>query len=987
LYFYSLAQKSFVKGRRFYHLLSALFLICRLAGQTPAFNFKKLGSEEGLQNANIFNIDQHPNGLMYITTQNGIYQYDGYSFTKLGIDSLKTNALLSASVKNPEELYISVNNEGLADYHLATGRYAFNDKFRFTEKQDKFSSADQFILSEDYAYLLQSQVKLLIIDLKTGEKIADDKYGSKEKRNQALCLFKTKEGAVLVGRNDGLYRLKGKVQEKLELLKNTPVHSIAQNADGSLLFGTQNKIVTVKDNKVVQEFSPRIKSNTFLAGGVTSIDKIVADDHGRVWFTPYPDQTLYLLQNKTVYDIFEILDIAPSLINCVYKDRDQNIWIGTTSEGIYFIQNSYFNSINFLFNGKSLNIQHVYLKDNLLVAGTNNGLYGLNITSNQSKVLSKPDAVITEPIGNIREINNVIYYSKRNEFNLSPSILSDSKHAYRFKPLIASHFYPVDDRRVVVADKWANVLLTDLSGGKAPDTLISFPDYRIAVNTFIKKNDSLVVVTNNGLFIYDFKNKTYSKVMRPDLSYKLNDAAFIRNKLYVAHEAGITDVSGRQLMQQLGSLRLNSVKKIKIHQERIWLATLDGIYVCDMNFKPLKVINKGSGLLSNAISDIAFSDETVCIATARGISVSKLQNILAEDRKLKAVTIHQMSSNGDTLAFNKGRVFLNSDQENLNIHFYSPVFSKPNKQLYRYRYDGGEWIRLVENSLSKDIASGGNHRLEISVSVDNIVWSDVTRVDISKEEKLTETAWIYWIITLCGLLFISGVSFLIIKRVNAQAKRRLQEEQQVNLLKHQAMNALLSPHFIFNSLTSIQNYINSNNGLKASEYLAKFSRLIRMIIEKAAQSEITLQDELTRLSYYLELEKERFKNKFDFSIDVDEKLNASEIKIPNMIIQPHVENCIIHGILPKLEHGALQISFKKTEDRKLQIIIEDNGIGLIKAREHAKTGHKSLGTSTIKNILEINSKLSGKKQTVSMVDKSTLSPASNGTLITIEIEL
>ena len=200
------------------------------------------------------------------------------------------------------------------------------------------------------------------------------------------------------------------------------------------------------------------------------------------------------------------------------------------------------------------------------------------------------------------------------------------------------------------------------------------------------------------------------------------------------------------------------------------------------------------------------------------------------------------------------------------------------------------------------------------------------------------------------------------------------------------MNALLSPHFIFNSLTSIQNYINSNNGLKASEYLAKFSRLIRMIIEKAAQSEITLQDELARLTYYLELEKERFKNKFDFTIKVDENLNKSEIKIPNMIIQPHVENCIIHGISPKLEHGTLSVIFKKAGDNKIFITIEDDGIGLIKAKEHAKTGHKSLGTSTIKNILEINSKLSGKKQNVTMVDKSTLTPPSSGTIITIELE-
>jgi sensor histidine kinase YesM len=105
-----------------------------------------------------------------------------------------------------------------------------------------------------------------------------------------------------------------------------------------------------------------------------------------------------------------------------------------------------------------------------------------------------------------------------------------------------------------------------------------------------------------------------------------------------------------------------------------------------------------------------------------------------------------------------------------------------------------------------------------------------------------------------------------------------------------------------------------------------------------------------------------------------------------MIIQPHVENCIIHGILPKHEHGELTISFKRIGNRRFMITIEDDGIGLIKAKEHVKAGHKSLGTSTIQDILEINSKLSGKNQKVTMTDKSTIDPETHGTIITIELE-
>jgi len=621
------------------------------------------------------------------------------------------------------------------------------------------------------------------------------------------------------------------------------------------------------------------------------------------------------------------------------------------------------------------------------VAATSNGLYGLNLADGQTKILSKPDETFLEPVNSITEYDGILYYAKRNQMNMAPSMIFDRKNTYKFKPVIARQFYPINKEQSIVAD-WdnANILLCTIDGTKTLDTLISFPDYRISINAFLKQDNLLYIGTSNGLYVYDFKSKRNKNLVRSELNFNINDVAIINNKLYAAHEAGITDVYDGKLIQEIGKLRLNTVKKIKQYNDQIWLATLDGIFICDKNLVPLKTLNKSNGLLSNSINDITFNDQMVSIATTRGVSTTSIKNILRFNAMLRPVTINNITINGEIVAAGEKEYSLAADQDNISINFYSPLFSKPNKQFFRWRMDGEEW-KYFNNTTFDVILTGGSHLIELSASADNIVWSDTTQVRIAKEQKLTEKQSIYWLITLGGLTAIIFISFIWIRSIKVKAKKRLQEEQQVNLLKHQAMNSLLSPHFIFNSLTSIQNYINTNNGLRASEYLAKFSRLIRMIIEKAAQSDISLHDELARLTYYLELEKERFKNKFDYVINIDDNINTYEILIPNMIIQPFVENCIIHGILPKQEHGTLNISFKTMANRKFLITIEDNGIGLIKAREHAKTGHKSLGTSTINNILEINSKLSGKKQNVTMVDKSTLDPNTNGTLITIELEL
>lgn len=965
--------------RCYTHILPFLLLtFFGLHAQDPTFNFQKFGSEEGLNNANIFNIAQQSNGLIYLTTQNGIYSYDGYNFKLLAPDSLKNNGLLFTTVREPDELHLSVRSEGLAVFNLSTRTFSRTLRFNNT--------ADNIIIGSDYAYLLSTGIRLQIADLRNG-KIADDALAAREKLNRPLCIFQTREGKILTGRSDGLYEVKAMEQVKLPLPVNEAIHAITQRPDGSIVLGTSGRILIVDGEKLVKEITPiyKTRSFTFQLGGEKSVNKVLADSYGRIWFTSYPDDRLYLYQNDETYDVFDILDLPGSLINCLYLDDRENVWVGTFNEGLFYVQNSFFNSLSFIYDNGALKVNQVYLKNNLLVAATGNGLYGLNLTNNQGKVLSKPDA-IPDPVNNIAEREGVLYYSKSNPFYLAPSMFFDSRNAYKLRPVVARHFYPLNNQQSVLADNQADILLASADGSEILDTLISFPDYRISVNAFLKNGDSLFIATNSGLYVYSFRKKKYSLMVRSELNYPINDLVMTNGLIYAAHEAGVTDVYNRRLIGQVGNFHLNGVKRICLHAGRIWLATLDGVYLCNPDFDPLQRFTRSNGLPSGSVTDIAFNDEMVAIATARGVAIARLQNVLDHNAKLPPVTIDYVTAGSATLSPGDEGLNLNADQEDVTVYFLSPWFNRPNKQIFRYRLDNGDWKTFNELSISMQL-KGGSHRLEISASADQLTWSDPTLLLINKAEKLSEKQSTYLLSSLAGLLFVGGLSFLRIRYVKAKARKRLEDEKQINQLKHQAMNSLLSPHFIFNSLTSIQNYINTNNSLKASEYLAKFSRLIRMIIEKASQSDIALHDELARLTYYLELEKERFKNKFDYEIHIDDAIHTHELRIPNMIVQPHVENCIIHGILPKQEHGTLHISFKKPNTHHLVITIEDNGIGLIKAAEHAKTGHKSLGTSTIRNILEINSKLTGKRQKVTMLDKSTLDPSQNGTIITLELEL
>jgi len=959
-----------------YLLYSFIVLSLLIKAQDKSFNFQHYGPEDGLSNNNVWAAKQGPDGLMYIATQNGVYSYDGYSFIKIKAKNLKTNYIRNVNF-DANSLLIINREDGVFNIDRATNTAKKSNELAFENK------VDELIIAGDYAYSLSDQIEVSAINIKTKEYFPDE---LKNYDNQAFCIFKSKEGRVYVGRSTGLYWFNGGKQEKVKELKNNPVFSISTDNEGRLAIGSSNKIIILNSNyKVEKEYYPKFKAaKTLLISGEKNINKLIIDKYNRFWFTTFPDNNLYIYENNNIYDIFELLNISPTLINHLSKDKSENIWVSTFNDGIYFIQNPFLNNFSFTNNKKILTVNEVKLNKDLILAATNNGLYSFNYRDYLLKTLSNPDEVFGEPIYNISSFNNKsFYYSKSIGFSSSIGSVNNGTEVLTFKPLSSKFILQINNNEALIAES-GTIYKINPATEKILDTIVSFSDYRIKISTMLIKANKLYVGTSNGLTIADLNKKQVKNDTTFDFS--INHINLINNRLFISHEGGFSIYNEKKTFSQLGEIKLTAVKKIKQHNNTIWIATLNGLYICDANLNPITEFNKSCGLLSNTINDIEFDNDKVCIATDRGISVSKIDEILKFRNKPEKIKLLAYEIDQRSFYDVPEKIFLKADQNNIAIYFSSPVFNKPNKQFFKYTDETGKEIQLENKQIQINSIKGGKHTVKISASLDNINWSEPVTVEIEKEVSFEETGWLYIIISSGALVLIIIVSYFWVKQVKKKAKKRISDEQQINLLKHQAMNSLLSPHFIFNSLTSIQNYINTNNSLMASEYLAKFSRLIRMIIEKASQSRITLRDEVVRLNYYLDLEKERFKNKFDFVIEVADDINRDEISIPNMIIQPHAENSIIHGILPKHEHGTLTIRFTKTKT-DLIITIEDDGIGLIKAKEHAKSSHKSLGTSTISNILELNSKLYNKKQSVKMEDKSVLNPNDHGTLITITLEL
>jgi LytS/YehU family sensor histidine kinase len=189
-------------------------------------------------------------------------------------------------------------------------------------------------------------------------------------------------------------------------------------------------------------------------------------------------------------------------------------------------------------------------------------------------------------------------------------------------------------------------------------------------------------------------------------------------------------------------------------------------------------------------------------------------------------------------------------------------------------------------------------------------------------------------------------------------------------LEMQALRAQMNPHFIFNCLNSINRFILKNESEAASDYLTKFSKLIRLILQNSQSKSVPLENELEALRLYIEMEVLRFEGQFDYRISLDPDLEVEDLEVPPLIIQPYVENAIWHGLMHKEEEGHLVIGLQREKDM-LYCQITDNGVGRKRAAElksKSASKSKSLGMQITAHRLELINSINEKETTIEVVD-------------------
>lgn len=242
-----------------------------------------------------------------------------------------------------------------------------------------------------------------------------------------------------------------------------------------------------------------------------------------------------------------------------------------------------------------------------------------------------------------------------------------------------------------------------------------------------------------------------------------------------------------------------------------------------------------------------------------------------------------------------------------------------------------------------------------------------------------------WLIAFGALLILLSVSAYFLYKNFKQ--KSIINDQKNNLLKQKLLVSQMNPHFIFNSLNAIQNYIFKQDSYKAGTYLTQFSELIRMILDYSRKDYITVEAELKFLSHYLELQKLRFENKLEYTIDVDSVIETEFVHIPPMLAQPFIENAIEHGIFHKETNGKIEIRLF-FENGKLVYEIEDNGIGIeeaMKLKRKLKSSYESLATVITKERIRSMNQEQKQLFDIEIIDKKNLQADTTGVKVKLVI--
>ncbi len=973
-------MKLFLKTYIIRLFIAAFFCIFCLKQTAQQYNFKNYSVESGLPYVQIFAMYQDSKGYLWSGGYGGASKFNGKIFQNYSPKNGLANHYVNAIIEDQFHLITVGTIDGLSVIDKVKGKIS-NYYIKDGLPSNHITS---FCLDPRIGLWTGTNNGLCIWD---GKKVIAVPFF---KNYNISCLQYSEKHGVLVGTSKGLYRQVGDYKNFRLVIDSVNITSISESKEDHEIFaGTDNGLHVLNlernyshvfhvSNGLVDENITSVlcqKNGTVWIGSKTGlisfngkdfsyytigfdnnsnhIRSLLIDYEDNLWIGTHSGLYKYRGKGFTVYD--RLNGLGSAFIYQISRDKNQNLWFGTELNGVFKFSNGFFKNYSVKQGLPDNKVAAILpMDDGSVWFGSDKGI---SVFKNEKieTLFSNSNFKQETPINCFyKDSRNVIWVGGQNGL----CSIKKNGNAYTIA------YYKLPAKSVekagyqvwsIIEDNngfiWAGTYLAGLfklEGNEFKQQKITSPEpVTTALDLCKDQYGNIYVATLNGVLMFN-----------PDKhSYKI-----------ISEKEGLSS----ELVYAIGITRDNKY---------LWAGTNQGVNRIDvkkLQYDFIDILKYGkaegfSGVESNTHGIYEDADSSIWFGTVNGLIKYSPKEFIENDNLSKTTITTIKLAYTDTLLAS-GSV-LPYSLNNISFYFDGICLTAPEKVLYTYKLENydKEWSPPSDvNNTKYDNLPPGKYTFKVKSCNNEGIWNiEPVEFVFSIKSPFYKT---WWFILACILLASALVITIFRLRVmQIKRKQQLEFEQMVEISKAElkALRAQMNPHFVFNSLNSIQHYILNSKGDEAAKYLNKFAKLIRIILNNSEKPIVTINEEIEALGLYLELEKMRFDNKFDYEFTVDSSIDGDYDEIPPMLIQPYLENAILHGINPKEGNGHLHI-YIKVVNQFIKISVTDDGIGREKARAihslQPAARHKSLGMKITKDRVRILNTLHQSSLNVNIID-------------------
>ncbi len=935
--------------------------------QAQEFRFERFTVNEGLASSKVFDVAQDGRGLIWIGTELGLCRYNGSAFKTYGVlDGLPGNSVIDLYPDNQGRLWMLLQ-AGLG--YWKGGQYT---PLRLPggtgmERLSSFATSpggDLYFTSPDAIWNFRAERISKVTITEPGFQLANG------------VLYRVdQDGTLWFGSGRTIMKLSaGQVDTVVNNENFAKRHYLNQNPEGKLFYVSSDRVLRIDGEKA----TPVYPAVTALLRSEADLSTVFIDPEGNWWIGSFTGG-LYFFAADQLESGTSVHYLKEENITDIFQDRDDNLWIGTDAAGLFLlsyrarqvrnIRGEAGGLLEDLFSGEvispdgvSWSLSRRRQANALLARHPSGDSVQIQNLGNPYKIIRGPEnaVFVTSSAGFFKADWAGVEMLRKEQAGSKTGVAPRSVQANRFRLLAGP-------TRVAWYDSLLNLTWLYTMGGlleydgKSFDTLVANTENRKLIISGMAglPGQNRVWMSSYGLGLFLWQNDT---LLRFGTEQGLNSNSLVDVWTNPQGELWV-----------IGSNGVNKLHDINYEQKTFRVYSL----------------YENDGLMIGEVRGGLERRDTIWLRTNAGLSFFPSDLITREPRTNPGLEITSVIiDNRDTTILPEYELAYH--QNDLEIGFSAIAYSDSRRIRYRYRVLGldDRWQERDFGELRLSKLRPGSYTLEVrSVDIYGMESTTTERIRFVIRPAIWQQLGYQILAALLLLATTIGLVWIETRRRAKQREAQLILEKQLAETEQKALRSQMNPHFIYNVLNSIQQFILRNDTESALDYLGEFGDLIRRSFENSKHMAIPLSDEIAFLNTYLMLEKMRFDERLEYQIEVGPGVDIHYTFVPSLLIQPFVENSIRHGLRHKEGVGHIDIRFAISGEN-LVCTIDDDGVGIDQAMESEQwkpEEHRSSGMEITRSRLQVFNKVNPGKVGMEVFDRKIQGGSGTRVVLTIPI--